>query len=419
MKLLSLEFLLPVIMALRCVRSFNLGLASPKNRCRYSFSTNPASPTNRSGSLFTRFQRQSRCEHLSSSCYASRLYSTNQDAEEKKRVVFLGTPEVAATTLRKLYEDSVGKYEIVCVITQPPKRRRRKGKAEPSPVGATAEELGLPILSPEKANNKEFLDQLENEIKPDLFITAAYGQYLPKRFLATPSLGTINIHPSLLPRWRGASPVQRSLEAGDNPLGVTVLYTVSKMDAGPIIAQKEDVIEDINAEDATATYVLPRLFEIGTDLLIENMSDILSGKMTFETAMAQEDDLVVQATMIDSSEAEMKPWEETATTLHNRLRGFSMWPGAFMYLEVGEGSAPVKFKILETRLLEGQIEDEPTDVISRGPSKKDGLRLICFDGSILEINRLQPATKKPVDALSFINGLQGRTVRYVRAPEDK
>jgi len=344
-----------------------------------------------------------------------------------KRIVFLGTPEVAATTLRKLHQDSMNKtknnyekYKIVCVITQPPKRRRRKGsKAEPSPVGRAAKELGILVLSPEKAKDPDFLDILERDIQPDLCITAAYGQYLPKRFLATPTLRTINIHPSLLPRWRGASPVQRSLEAGDSPLGVTVLYTVSKMDAGPIIAQKEDIVEDVNADDATATNVLPRLFEIGTDLLIENMSDILSGGMSFEKAKPQDDDLVVQAAMIDSAEAEMKPWEETAATLHNRLRGFSMWPGSFIYLEVGEGSAPVKFKILETRLLEGQIEDEPTDVIARGPSKKDGLRLICFDGSILEINRLQPATKKPVDALSFINGLQGRIVRYVRAIEDK
>ena len=410
MKLLLLEYLLPIIMAARCVRSFHLRLAFPSTRFAASIKSPSASSS--------RIQHQSRQEHFLAPCYSSRLYSTtDEDTGEKKRVVFLGTPEVAATTLRKLHEDSIGKYEIVCVITQPPKRRRRKGKAEPSPVGAAAEELGLPVLSPEKANNKEFLDSLEQDIKPDLFITAAYGQYLPKRFLATPSLGTVNIHPSLLPRWRGASPVQRSLEAGDNPVGVTVLYTVSAMDAGPIIAQKEELIEDVNTDDATSTNVLPWLFEIGTDLLIESMPDILSGAMTFDTAQPQDENQIVQAAMIDSSEAEMKPWEETATALHNRLRGFSMWPGAFMYLEVGEGSEPVKFKILQTRLLDETAEAGPTDVIERGPSKKDGLRMVCFDGSILEINRLQPATKKPVDALSFINGLQGRTVRYVKTPE--
>lgn len=249
-------------------------------------------------------------------------------------------------------------------------------------------------------------------MKPDLCITAAYGQYLPKRFLATPTHGTVNIHPSLLPRWRGASPVQRSLEAGDNPVGVTVLFTVSKMDAGPIVGQKEEVID----ENETATNVLPHLFEIGTELLVEAMPDLLSGKITMETATEQDESSIVQAAMIDSSEAEFKPWEENAVTMHNRLRGFSMWPGAFLYLQVGEDAEPTKFKILETRVLKGESA-EPTDAVEPGPSKKDGLRLVSFDGSILEINRLQPATRKPMDALSFINGLQGKSVRWVKSPE--
>jgi methionyl-tRNA formyltransferase len=124
---------------------------------------------------------------------------------------------------------------------------------------------------------------------------------------------------------------------------------------------------------------------------------------------------VVEAAMLDLSEGEFKPWEESAKTLHNRLRGFSMWPGGFLYLEVGEGSEPTKFKIIETRVLPDTAA--PTYIVEPGPTKKDGLRLVCHDGSVLEINRLQPATKKPVDALSFVNGLQGRTVRWVHSPE--
>jgi len=328
-------------------------------------------------------------------------------------VVFLGTPEVAASTLKRLHEETEKEdtpYELVSVITQPPRRRKRKGKLEPSPVGKMAEDLGIPILHPEKAKDPEFLDELENSVKPDFCITAAYGQYLPKRFLAVPTYGTVNIHPSLLPRWRGASPVQRSLEAGDNPVGVTVLFTVSKMDAGPIISQKEETID----ENETATNLLPHLFEIGTELLIDAMPDLVSGKITMDTAKAQDEDAVVHADMIDSSEAEFRPWEESATAMHNRLRGFSMWPGAFLYLQVGE-TEPTKYKILETRVI--KETSDPTEEVVPGPTKKDGLRLVCYDGSILEINRLQPATKKPVDALSFVNGLQGRTVRWVKTPE--
>jgi methionyl-tRNA formyltransferase len=251
---------------------------------------------------------------------------------------------------------------------------------------------------------------LANNVKPDLCITAAYGQYLPKRFLATPTFGTVNIHPSLLPRWRGASPVQRSLEAGDNPVGVTVLFTVSKMDAGPIVSQKEEMID----ENDTATRVLPHLFEIGTELLIDALPDLVHGKITMDTATPQDEDAVVHADMIDSSEAEFRPWEESAITLHNRLRGFSMWPGAFLYLQIGD-SEVTKYKILETRVLSERAD--PTDAVVPGPTKKDGLRLVCFDGSVLEIKSLQPATKKPVDALSFVNGLQGRTVRWIKEPQ--
>lgn len=331
----------------------------------------------------------------------------------KKRVVFLGTPDVAATTLKRLYDESqkeTSPYDIVTVITQPPKRRKRKGQLEPSPVGKIAEELGIPILHPEKAKDPEFLDELANKVKPDLCITAAYGQYLPKRFLATPTFGTVNIHPSLLPRWRGASPVQRSLEAGDNPVGVTVLFTVSKMDAGPIISQKEEMID----ENDTATRVLPRLFEMGTELLIDALPDLVNGKITMDTATPQDEEAVVNADMIDSSEAEFRPWEESAITMHNRLRGFSMWPGAFLYLQIGDMEV-TKYKILETRVLTERAD--PTDAVVPGPTKKDGLRLVCYDGSVLEIKSLQPATKKPVDALSFINGLQGRTVRWIKEPQ--
>lgn len=262
----------------------------------------------------------------------------------------------------------------------------------------------------QQAKDPEFLDDLQNNVKPDLCITAAYGQYLPKRFLATPTFGTVNIHPSLLPRWRGASPVQRSLEAGDNPVGVTVLFTVSKMDAGPIISQKEETID----ENDTATKVLPYLFNVGTDLLIEALPDLVDGKITMETATDQDQEAVVNADMIDSSEAEFRPWEESARAMHNRLRGFSMWPGAYLYLQVGDTEA-TKYKILETRVLPDTMD--LTDAVVPGPQKKDGLRLVCHDGSVLEINRLQPATKKPVDALSFVNGLQGRTVRWIKTPE--
>mmetsp|Transcript_24706 Transcript_24706/g.51268 ORF Transcript_24706/g.51268 Transcript_24706/m.51268 type:complete len:435 (+) Transcript_24706:63-1367(+) len=359
--------------------------------------------------------------------YPFQLYSTDPSDSNKEppndnvaRVLFLGTPEVAATTLRALHHHSQTTpsppYAIVAAVTQPPKRRKRRGKILPSPVGLVAEELGLPVLSPEKARDADFLDQLEREIRPDLCITAAYGQYLPKRFLALPKYGTLNIHPSLLPRWRGSSPVQRSLEAGDNPVGVSVLFTVSKMDAGPIVCQESVVID----ENEQATTLLPKLFEMGTKNLLEVLPKVIDGEITMDTATVQDESRVVEAGMIDSSEGELFPAQMTAVECHNRVRGFSMWPGTYLYFRVGdedEGKEPLVVKVIESKVLEEKAE--PTNFIEIGPKKGGGLRLVCFDGSVLEMLKVQPATRSVMDAKSFVNGLQGQSVRWLDTSSEK
>jgi methionyl-tRNA formyltransferase len=346
---------------------------------------------------------------------STRLHSTS----EKARILFLGTPEVAATSLQTIVEssrrDENSPYEIVGVVTQPPKRRKRRGKEEQSPVGLIATELDIPILTPEKAKDDAFLTSLENEFKPDLCITAAYGQYLPKRFLKIPKFGTLNIHPSLLPRWRGASPVQRSLEAGDNPVGVTVLFTVSKMDAGPIVAQRKQDIE----ENENATALLPKLFQIGTEMLMEVLPDVINGKITMDTAQMQDEDQVVNADMIDSSEGELFVDRDSARVCHNKVRGFSMWPGTFMYVQIGDASpenAPVKLKIIESRVLADKGSESLTSEIVLGPKKGDGLRVVCGDGSVLELLRVQPVTRNAMDAKSFVNGLRGEKLNWVQMP---
>jgi len=353
---------------------------------------------------------------------ATSLPSSEEDEDTsstgKARVLFLGTPDVAATSLRTLVDASKDEnscYELVGVVTQPPKRRKRRGKVIPSPVGLVAEELDIPVLCPEKAKDPEFLDELENEVRPDLCITAAYGQYLPKRFLAIPKFGTLNIHPSLLPRWRGASPVQRSLQAGDNPLGVSVLFTVQKMDAGPIVSQSPYPVDD--ATD-NATNLLPALFERGTECLINVIPGVVNGKVTMEEGVTvQDENDVVDAEKIAPEEGLLVVWEDGATVCHNKVRGFSMWPGTFIFCHIGdeelsEENPAVKMKVLESRVLDDCCE--PTDEIVLGPKKGDGLRLVCGDGSILELLRVQPATRNAMDAKSFMNGLRGARLRWTR-----
>lgn len=339
-------------------------------------------------------------------------------------MLFLGTPDVAATTLRTLHEATLEPdcdYRLVGVVTQPAKRRKRKGKVEPSPVGFVAEELGLTMLCPESAKDDAFLSKLENELMPDVCITAAYGQYLPKRFLSIPKCGTLNIHPSLLPRWRGASPVQRSLEAGDNPVGVTVLFTVSKMDAGPIVAQQEVVID----ENDTATTVLPMLFGVGTKLLLGALPGVLSGQVTMETATQQREEDATAARMIDSREAELRVWNESAAVCHNRARGFSMWPQTYLTVRVGTRPDPIRLKVLTTRVVDSPpppSNDEENGagtarIIVPGPKKTDGLYVTCYDGSVLELVEVQPPTKRPFPARDFQNGYPDETIRWVHPDE--
>lgn len=159
---------------------------------------------------------------------------------ERKKVVFLGTPEIAASSLGLLLEASRqgkgGGFDVVRAVSNPPARTGRKKVLQPSAVQALADSEGVTVMTPATARDEEFLAGLE-ELQPDLCITAAYGQFLPRRFLDIPKFGTLNVHPSLLPLYRGASPVQRCLEAGDTETGVTVAFTVLKMDAGPVVRQ--------------------------------------------------------------------------------------------------------------------------------------------------------------------------------------
>jgi methionyl-tRNA formyltransferase len=354
--------------------------------------------------------------------------ASDRSPTEKKRLLFLGTPEVSTTVLLNLCDASLQPdcpYEVVGVVTQPAKRRKRKGPLEMSPVGLAAEALErhlsrpLTILCPESARDDSFLSILESDIRPDICVTAAYGQYLPKRFLDLPKHGTLNIHPSLLPRWRGASPVQRSLEAGDNPVGVTVLFTVSKMDAGPIVAQQAVPV----AESDTATTVLPMLFEVGTRLLLDILPDVLSGKVTMETSQQQREEEATSARMIDSSEAELRVWEESAIICHNRARGFSMWPQTFLTVRVGDRPETIRLKVLATRLPSsvegGREEAPPSRVIIPGPSKSDGLYVTCGDGSVLELLEVQPPTRRAFPARDFQNGYPGETIRWVHPSDNR
>ena len=263
-----------------------------------------------------------------------RMGSTMSSSEPPKNVVFLGTPDVAASCLQRLYAASrttlpTSCYNIVAVVTQPPAPAGRNKKLTSSPVQLAAEQLGLPVLNPETAKDVDFLTALE-AMAPDLCITAAYGNYLPKRFLATPKYGTVNIHPSLLPKYRGAAPVQRCLERGDPVSGVTVLFTVTKMDAGPILAQHQVTLTG----DEKASDFLQAMFDEGAALLVGALPALFDG-----TAVTREQDeaLATAADKLSPLDARTDFAAATARQVHNKCRGLAVWPGLWSTFQILAG----------------------------------------------------------------------------------
>lgn len=322
------------------------------------------------------------------------------------RIAFLGTPEVAAHSLQLLYDHSVFQrqhlsnsstlsnssrginYEIALVVSQPPSLAGRNKKLTQSPVHELATQLGLPLLTPDSAKDTEFLDHLER-LDIDLCITAAYGNFLPKRFLSIPRHGTVNIHPSLLPRYRGAAPVQRCLENGDSTTGVSIVFTVSKMDAGPIIRQITYPLKG----DEKAPQVLMDCFDAGTKGLIELFPRILTGDICYNATsgiganvMYQTEEDATPAPKLNSSDATIDFGTMNASQIHNRCRGYSEWPGIAASFIIGaEATELSRIKIITTHVLpmpsacEGGLRDIKVVKLN----KVDMLQVTCHDGSLL------------------------------------
>lgn len=331
-----------------------------------------------------------------------------------KRVVFLGTPSVAARSLELLLQGSRdgrgGDFEIAAVVSQPPARTGRKMKLTPSPVHELAEAEGLRLLTPPNAKDEEFLATLA-DIKPDLCVTAAYGCFLPQRFLDLPHHGTLNIHPSLLPLYRGAAPIQRCLEAGDPITGVTVAFTVLAMDAGPVLRQVERKL----GGDEQAPELLLEMFEAGTEQLLDALPSVWDG--TCEAALRPQDaDAATKAAKVQKEEAEVRLDVMSAAEIHNRLRGFAGWPGVWTELDLADGKAPVRAKLLRTQVAAEDCLVPSGRELSLSPSGK-ALSLACADGSVLEVQQLQLPGKKPVEPKAFWNGLNGRIPKWVGGDE--
>lgn len=316
--------------------------------------------------------------------------------DNRKKVVFLGTPEVAARVLEILLNEAGSAIQIVLVVSQPPARSTRHQDPVPSPVHKLALLHGIPVMTPETAKDLCFLKDLE-ELKPDLCITAAYGNYLPSSFLAIPKFGTLNIHPSLLPLYRGAAPVQRTIENGDKVTGVTILYSTAKMDAGPIVAQESYPLE----HDIKASELLSILFDKGARLLISAFQKIFSNTVL---PTEQDETKATHAAKITMAES-LLDFSLPAEKLHNKIRAFTPWPGTKALFFVDD--KPMEIKIITTRTC-----DNKGNIPIFGVSfQKNSIDICCGDGRILEIIELQQVGKRALSARDFQNGIRGKIVK--------
>lgn len=338
--------------------------------------------------------------------------AASSTSSKKKPLVFLGSPQVAATVLDALFNASKAPnslFEVAAIVTQPPARRDRGKKLMPSPVAEFALDTGFPsdlIFTPERAGEDTFLSNLR-ALQPELCITAAYGNILPTKFLNIPPMGTVNIHPSLLPLYRGAAPVQRALQDGAKETGVSLAFTVRALDAGPVIANETLEVDDqIKAPD-----LLALLFLEGSKLLIHELPSILDGSARLK-AQPQDDSKVTLAPKISVEESWLS-FDQEASVLHNKVRAFAGWPGtrakvAIVDDENGRRNI-VELKIITTRVCDHSIVqgDEADDITY----VKDSLVFPCGRSTALEVLELQLPGKKVFRAAAFWNGLRGQKLK--------
>ena len=300
-----------------------------------------------------------------------------------KKIIFMGTPMFSVPILKSLYQNG---YPISHVYTQPPQRSQRGQKINKSPIQGIAETLNLEFRTPEslKDNNEEF--EYFKKIDADLAIVVAYGQLIPKKFLNLTKKGFINIHASLLPKWRGAAPIQRSIINLDKETGISVMKISEELDTGPVCnTYKIDLEDNLNAND-----VADKLSQLAAEKVLDNIDDILDGKANF---IEQDHSKATYASKIQKAEGEIN-WSNNARDINGKINGLYPVPGAF-FIYKGE-----RYKILKAEI--GNGFGNPGEVIS------DYLEVACGDRQSIKIKEIQREGKKAQSISEFMLGSQIR-----------
>ncbi|MGZ8898629.1 MAG: methionyl-tRNA formyltransferase [Limisphaerales bacterium] len=300
------------------------------------------------------------------------------------RIVFFGTAELACASLQALARNP--EFAVVAVVTQPDKPRGRDLRLQPSAVKATALELNIPVLQPKRAREEAFIEQIR-DLKPDLSVVVAYGQILSQTLLDVPKHGSLNVHTSILPKHRGAAPIQWAILSGDAETGVTIMKMDAGLDTGPILTERRTPILDSD----NSQLLHDRLAQIGADLLVETIPAWVSGRIisqpqpegaTYARKMEKADGLI--------------DWQQPVIEISRRIRAFTPWPGAFTYLE----SSGVRRMI---KVLEGKPEETSGAAGSILSTSREGILVGAGTGSF-RITALQPEGRKGMAAHEFLAG---------------
>lgn len=296
------------------------------------------------------------------------------------RTIFMGTPEFACPTLQKLIDRN---ENILAVITQPDRPKGRGQKLMPPPVKELALANSIPVYQPVKVRDPEFVEIIR-EMKPDVIVVVAFGQILPKSLLDIPPMGCINVHASLLPRYRGAAPLNWCLIDGESETGVTTMLMDVGLDTGPMLLKRATPLDE--NEDIVSLH--DRMSVMGAELLGETLDGVVNGTIKPEQ---QDDALTCYASML-KKEHGLINWQRPAVEIHNQIRGLAVWPCAYTFLDgqvikifrshVGQGSGPAGTVL---------------------PSAKGVLEVACQSGSLF-IDEMQLSGKKRLDSASFLSG---------------
>ena len=295
------------------------------------------------------------------------------------RIVFMGSAELAVPSLRALVDDS--RDEVVGVISQPDRPAGRKRKLTPCPLKAFAESRDLKIMTPGKVGDPESLQALE-ALEPDLFVVVAYGQYIPAKVIQLARYEAINVHPSLLPKYRGAAPIQWAILNGDEQTGVSIIYLAKKMDAGDILRQERHPI----GPDDTSAVLHDRLADLGAQLLLKTIDDIRDGRVS---RTAQDEAEAVEISKLSKEDGKID-WSMPAEAIRNRIRAFDPWPGSYCILPDGDALKVWKAGAEVGEGVPGTLLDD---------------RLLVATGShALRLLEIQPAGRKRMPVEAFLNG---------------